>query len=122
VRTFLVIISILIFVLNVPLLKLAYPTAETDYSVFIDVYYAKEKINEVLISLLFLIAFLSDGNRLIKAICTFGFTITFSSMIDKVFLQNFNYLYSDIIIVIFALTLSIKIYAKHPSRNKRLSN
>lgn len=121
-RTFLVIIAILIFVLNVPILKTVYPQASIDYDVFVAFYYAKERTNEVLICLLFLIAFLSDGGRLIKAICMFGFTITFSSMIDKVFLQNFNYLYSDIIIVILALTLSIKIYAKHPSRNKRLSN
>jgi len=42
----------------------------------------------------------------------FGFVVTFASVIDKAFLGVFNYLYSDIIILIFATIISFVVYRK----------
>ena len=96
----------------------------TDYSEFVKYYYARERVSELLISLLFLIIVLEGKGRLFKAVAIFGFTVSFSSMIDKLFLQNFGYLYSDIIIMTLAFYLAFKTYRNesNPSRTKRLNN
>lgn len=115
-----IVTAIIIFCFGVPVLKLAYPTAETDYNVFLDYYYARETLNEVMITFMFLFAFLSSENSILRAFSIFGFAITFSSTMDKIFLQNFDYLYSDVIIVVASLILAIRTYRNgNPKRTKR---
>ena len=106
----LTITAILLFCFTVFGLLIIYPNAETDYDQFLSFYYLEQRLNEVLVSILFLVIFLACNNRCLRALSIFGFTLTFSSLIDKVFFLNFDYLYSDIIIVGAAFYLSYKTY------------
>ena len=103
------------------MLLIIYEDLETDYNVFLEYYYAKERVNEFLISLMFFIALLQSESRWAKSFSVFGFTVAFSSMIDKVFLENYDYLYSDIIILVLAVYLAYKTFknGENPSRNQR---
>lgn len=120
----LIIVAILLFCFTTLVLKLIYPNVETDYVEFLEYYYTEQRLNEVLVSVLFFVLFMVVENRFSKALSIFGFTLTFSSMIDKVFFENYNYLYSDLVILLFSFCLSFKIYknGKNPSRNKRFFN
>lgn len=117
-------IAVLFFVFGYEMLVLLYPDAKTDYNEFLKYYYAKERINEIVFTLLFYVAFKLIYHRVFKAVCMFGLTVAFSSMIDKVFLNNYQYLITDIVIVIVAFRLSYKVYkhGKHPSVNRFCSN
>ena len=122
-KKFLLIIAVLIFCFQSEVLAIIYKGHDVDYDVFLEYYYAKERVNELLISVLFLLAVLFTKLKINKSIAVFGFTVTFSSMVDKILLGNFDYLYSDIFIICFALYLSLRIYyGKNPSGTKRLTD
>lgn len=95
-----------------------YPDLETDYDVFLKYYYARERLNEVMMCLLFFVAYINTI-KLAKAILFFGFSLAFASVIDKVFLDNYKLLYSDIVIIGLALLLSYRVYknGKNTSRS-----
>lgn len=113
-------IAVLLFCFGGHVLIRVYPELDSDYDVFLDYYYAKERLNEVLIALLFFIGFISTKG-LIKSVLFFGFFVSFASMVDKVFLDNYDLMYSDIVVLVVALLLSYKVYRndKHPTRSKR---
>jgi hypothetical protein len=116
-KNILIIIAILLFCFTTLGLTLIYPNVETDYYEFLDYYYTEQRLNEVLVCLLFFVIIIVSENRLLRALSTLGFTLTFSSMVDKVFFSNYDYLYSDAIIVLVSLYLSYKTYknGKNPS-------
>lgn len=95
-----------------------YPDLETDYDVFLKYYYTRERLNEVMMCLLFFVAYINTF-KLAKAILFFGFSLAFASVIDKVFLDNYKLLYSDIVIIGLALLLSYRVYknGKNTSRS-----
>lgn len=119
-RNILTISAILLFCFTTFGLLIIYPNAETDYNEFLNYYYAEQRLNEVLVSLLFFVLLIVSNNRLLKALSILGFTLTFSSMLDKLLFANYGYLYSDLIIIIVSICLSLKIYinGKNPSRIK----
>jgi hypothetical protein len=102
-------------------LLLIYPNAATDYNEFLSYYYAEQRLNEVLVSLLFLVLFIVANNRLLKSLSILGFSLAFSSMLDKLFFANYGYLYSDVIIIIVSIYLSLKTYlnGENPPRTQR---
>ena len=120
-KNILTITAILLFCFTVFGLLIIYPNAETDYNEFLSFYYLEQRLNEVLVSILFLVIFLACNNRFLRSLSIFGFTVTFSSLIDKVFFLNFDYLYTDIIIIATAFYLSYITYknGKNTPRNER---
>ena len=120
-KNILTISAIILFCFTTFGLLIIYPNAKTDYDEFLSYYYAEQRLNEVLVSLLFLVLFMVANNRLLKALSILGFTLTFSSMLDKLFFANYGYLYSDLIIIIVSIYLSLKTYlnGENPTRTKR---
>jgi hypothetical protein len=111
IKTVILIISILMFISMTNILKIIYPEAEDVYAEFLKYYYLEERLNEVLFCLLFLYAFLkSKGIR--KGFACFGFVVTFASVVDKVFFGIYDYLSTDIIILIFASILGYFAYKR----------
>jgi hypothetical protein len=93
---------------NSRVLGLIYPNL-SDYSQFIEHYYARLKIYEVMFCLFFLLG-MWNTERLAKAFCTFGFISCFASCFDKLILNIHQYLLTDILVVLFALIVSIRVY------------
>ena len=109
-KNILIFIAVLVFAFNYDVLMHIYPEAETNREQFIDYYYAKEKTNEFLYVLMFYILFMYVESKLFSAIAVFGLTISFCSMLDKVFFSNYDYITTDIVVALMALILSIKVY------------
>ncbi|GAB4160810.1 MAG: hypothetical protein Tsb0033_17260 [Winogradskyella sp.] len=112
---------VLIFMFQFEVLMYIYKDAKTDYNVFLDYYYTKERVNEFLYTLMFFVLFLYSKKRINKAITVFGFVMTSSSMVDKILLNNYGYMYSDIVILCIAAFVSVKIYynGKNTARTER---
>ncbi len=110
-RKVLIVLCCFIFVANSEVLSLLYPATETEWDEFVKYYYAKDIVNEVLFMLLFLFATLQSKGFL-KGVSMFGFVVTFASVVDKAFLGVFEYLYSDIFILLFALLIGYYYYKK----------
>jgi len=109
-KNILIILTTLTFIFSHEMLEFIYPNARNDYEVFLKYYYAKEIVNELLFTLLFFTLFICVKQRLFSSISIFAFMLTFSSFLDKAFLNNYDYLYTDIIIIVIATLLSIKVY------------
>jgi len=110
-RTLLIFLCCIIFICHSEVLALLFPETETDWDVFEKYYYAKDIVNELLFTLLFLFATLVTKG-LKKGFAMFGFVVTFASFIDKAFLGVFNYLYTDILLLIFATCIGFVVYKK----------
>ena len=105
-RLGLIILCVVIFLTMSEVLLYLYPQASEDYNVFLKHYYLEDKINEILITLLFLLSVFQSKIKIIKAFAVFGFTIAFASTIDKVVFNVFEYLYTDIFLLIFATCIA----------------
>lgn len=104
IRTTILIACLILFIGMSNFLLWLYPDAGEVHSEFLKHYYLEERLNEILFCLLFLYAFLnSTGIR--KGLACFGFVVTFSSVVDKVFFGVYHYLSTDIIILAFASVL-----------------
>lgn len=101
----------MLFIGMTNIVNCVYPNSATIYEEFTKAYYMEERLEEILFALLFLYAFLkSTGVR--KGFAAFGFTIVFASFVDKVFLNEFHYLSTDIIILIFATIIGYVAYKR----------
>ena len=104
IRTIILILAILLFLGMTNIVNIIYPNSSTIYAEFEKAYYLEECFEEILFCILFLYAFLkSTGVR--KGFACFGFAVAFASLVDKVFLNEFHYLSTDIIILVFASVL-----------------
>ena len=122
-KTILLVITILLFALGHEMLIVFYPEANSEanitlnydefivkYEAFNRYYYAKEILNEAIFTLMFFIIFMFIKCRVFSSIAVFGFTLAFCSFLDKAIFSNYGYLISDIVVVLIALVLSIKVY------------
>jgi uncharacterized membrane protein len=108
-KKYLILLAVLIFAFNSEVLNIFYPQASADYDVFLEFYFTKDKVNEFLFALLFFIVFLAT-KKITRVFACFGFVISFSSMVDKALLGLFDYLITDVVVLIFATVLSYIVY------------
>lgn len=93
-------------------LGFVYPEKATDYSVWLEYWNTKTKVYEVMFCAFFFLLIKTKA----KYFAIFGFCISFASAFDKVILSINSYLYSDILIIIMALAISIYIYGRDKRR------
>lgn len=101
----------IVFVSNSLVLQWIYPDVSKDYYQYIEFVSTRNKVYEFMFAGFFLLTYFNTKG-LSKSIAFFFFTLAFGSFVDKVFFGVTHYLYSDILLVLFALTLSYLIYAR----------
>src|SRR5690606_1951183 len=111
IRTIILVLAILLFLGMTNIVNFIYPNSATIYDEFTKAYYLEERLEEVFAMLLFLYCFLKS-TQIRKGLACFGFTIVFASMVDKLFFNEYHYLSTDIIILIFASILGFVAYIR----------
>lgn len=105
------IILVILYVGNSPLLAKLYPNMSTDYDQFIQGYYLRNKIYEVMFCLFFLACML-DSKGFTRAVFAFGFVMCAASCFDKIILNVSQYLLTDILVVIVAFGAALYGYLR----------
>lgn len=107
-----ILIIVMIYILNYPVLSRVFPDLETDYGQFLMFYRTRNILYELMFFWSFLLVY-RVSERSIKAMATFGMVLTSGSLIDKAVFHISEYLMSDIILLIIALIASIKVYKEN---------
>lgn len=94
-----------LYLTNQFLLGLVYPDRSTDYFEFVKYYNTRMCIYEVMFLVFFLMIYYNFITW-IKYLAYFMVVLSAGSVFDKVFLNNNNYLWSDIILIIIGLILT----------------
>lgn len=98
------------YILNSPILQWIYPGVSDNYYQFIEFIQARNQVYEIMFTGFFLLVFLYARN-LTKAIACFFLVLASGSVVDKTVFHVTKYLLSDIILLIVAILISIKVYA-----------
>lgn len=85
------------------------PQARTDFEVWLHYFIIKDALYDTMLFFLSIITFIHVKNVL-KALTCFCVIVTGGSFIDKVIFNINQYLFSDIILIIAAVSLSLYLY------------
>lgn len=99
------------YMLNSPILQMVYPKVSEDYYQYVAFVAARAKVYECMFFLFFWLLFV-ESKRMVKSIAAFGMIVTAGSVVDKLFFGFYDYLYSDYILVVVAIIISIRVYVR----------
>jgi hypothetical protein len=105
----------LAYAFNSVVLGMVYPNVSNDYDQYIAFIAARNIIYECMFAGFFLLSYLVSV-KLMKAISCFFLVLSAGSVIDKGLFGITQYLKSDIILIIIALTLSFIVYVRENKR------
>lgn len=111
IKTILLILLGVMYLANSVVLTMIFPNVSTDYSEYIKFVSERNKVYEFMFTGFFLVSFL-DSKRLPKSVSCFFMILTCGSFIDKTIFNITHYLFSDIILLIVALLISIYVYVR----------
>ncbi len=117
-----VILSIVVLMFLFTELTLTYflPLAKTDMDVWFQYFLKKDALYDVMFFLFFLIVFWKTTG-LDKSISSFGVIMSGGSAFDKQIMGINQYLYSDVVLVIIGILISVYIYLRN-GRYKNLAS
>jgi hypothetical protein len=99
----------LMFCLGQLTLSYFFPNRVSDFEVWERYFVAKDALYDLMFFLVFLIVFWNT-QKLSKAIAAFLVIVSGGSFIDKVIFNLNMYLWSDIVLIVVALILSVHLY------------
>lgn len=102
---------VLAYLFNSDVAEMAFPDAKTSYNEWIKYYELRNKIYEVVFFLMFLFAFLNTRG-LLKAISAFAMAVSCASVIDKIFLNITEFIWTDWAVITFGVMAGIYVYLR----------
>lgn len=97
--------------LNSPILQMVYPKVSEDYYQYVAFVAARAKVYECMFFLFFWLVY-SLAERMVKSLAAGMMILTAGSVVDKLFFGFYGYLYTDYILAVVAIIISIRVYVR----------
>jgi hypothetical protein len=107
-----IIIALLCYVGNYPVAQRLFPDVSKDYYVFIEFVRVRDIFYEVIMFWMFFLTY-RQGERLVRTVSIIGLVLIGGSLVDKVIFDIHQYLWSDILLVIFSFLLAYTTYKNY---------
>ena len=108
-RIVIAIACILVYLFNSIALSRLYDMS--DYNQFVEAYYIRCSLYEVIFCLLFYSLYAANTG-ILRAVFCFAFVLCAASCVDKLVFKISHYLWSDILVVVAAILLAYVVYKK----------
>ncbi len=99
------------YLLNSLILQAVYPNVSEDYYQYVEFVAVRAKVYECMFFLFFWLVFL-QAKGIVKSLAAGMMVLTAGSVVDKLFFGFTSYLYSDLLLLAFAITISIIVYVR----------